>query len=87
MFAQLHLIIIFMANCCRVRVVGSTISRCLPFSHIMYTCMVLVILVFVGGNEVEGNYTYVVCWGLKDAVVKVHKLVIDSLFWGRMIHE
>ena len=42
----------------------------------MYTCMVLVILVFVGGNEVEGNYTYVVSWGLKDAVVKVHKLVI-----------
>ena len=43
--------------------------------YIMYTCIVLVILVFIGGNEVEGNYTYVVCWGLKDEVVKVHKLV------------
>ena len=52
---------------CTHNAVGSrcsflTLCRCLPFSHLVYRCMILIILMFFGGNQVEGNYTYIVCW-------------------------
>ena len=37
-----------------------TLFMCLPLSQLVYRCMILIILMFVGGTEVEGNYARIV---------------------------
>ena len=74
-----HVFIMVIMDMCTHHAVGSrcsslTLFICLPFSHLLYRFMILIILMFVGGHQVEGNYTYIVCWGWNDAGVKVYKL-------------
>ena len=63
-----HVFIMVIMDMCTHHAVGSrcsslTLFICLPFSHLLYRFMILIILMFVGGHQVEGNYTHIVCWG------------------------